>query len=174
MSTIATRSSAARERRGRRNRDVVEEAEPHRAVALGVVAGRPHQRERRLAAIDGVRSRLNGRAGGQPRDLVRLGRRVRVRVEHRGTADVLANRIDVPARMDESELIQGGGPRRRCLSPVGGELARHRVEHVRALGALGVAGRRHMRFEDVRRQQEHESSLSCSQSASRTARRSHR
>ena len=40
----------ARERVRRGDRDVVEEAEAHRAVALGVVARRPDQRERRLAA----------------------------------------------------------------------------------------------------------------------------
>ena len=35
--------------RGGGDRDVVVEAEPHRAIGLGVVAGRPHQRQRRLA-----------------------------------------------------------------------------------------------------------------------------
>ena len=71
MSTIATRGSAAGERVRRGDGDVVVEAEAHRPIAFGVMPGRPHQRERRLAGVERVIDRADGRAGGEQRDLAR-------------------------------------------------------------------------------------------------------
>ena len=63
----ACRAERARVRRG--NRDVVEETESHRAVALGVVAGRPHEREcPRMRVADHVFHGIDGGASSQQRD----------------------------------------------------------------------------------------------------------
>ena len=73
-----SRRSRPARRRGarsarRRDRDVVEEAEAHRAVALGVMAGRPHEREavRRPRPPAPRRSSVEQAAGREARRLVR-------------------------------------------------------------------------------------------------------
>ena len=61
----------ARPRVGRGHGHVVEEAEPHRAVALGVMTGRTHQTEGRLASQCGLRclDRRTGRTSGMHVDV---------------------------------------------------------------------------------------------------------
>jgi len=129
----------------RRYRHVVEEAEAHGPLALGVVTRRadecetvPHlAREDRLAADEKA-------AGGEPRRLVGVGGRARIRVEDdarppRRLRDVL----DVRARVHERELVLGGGARgqpdesRRVLEVI--------EEHLQTLGALGMAATRVVR-----------------------------
>ena len=84
MSTIGHAIDAVGAQRGRRDRDVVEQAEPHRPVGLGVMARRPDQRQRRLAGLERVTRRVDRRAGRQQRDLVRLRARERIGIEHHG------------------------------------------------------------------------------------------
>ena len=71
----AIRTERARVRSG--GGDVIVEAEAHGAIAFGVVARRPHHRERRpMPPAHHPRHRLDRRASGEKRDLMRFRRRV--------------------------------------------------------------------------------------------------
>ena len=96
-------------RRARRDRDVVEEAEAHRAVGGRVVAGRPHERE--AAGAD----RLDRAAGGEQRRLVARLRRRRVAVEPGRSVDA-ADPRDVLGGVAALDLLDG---RRLCLRATG-------------------------------------------------------
>ena len=56
--------------RARGDGDVVEQAEAHRAIPLRVMAGRPHERERRLTTIEHMVRRLHRGSRSEERDLV--------------------------------------------------------------------------------------------------------
>ena len=55
------------------DRDVIEDTETHAAIGLGVVAGRPHEGEDRLAAGNRDFGRDDGAAGGPKRGRERAG-----------------------------------------------------------------------------------------------------
>ena len=123
--------------------DVVVEAEAHRAVALGVMAGRPHQRERAACAaahhpLDGV----DRGAGREQRDLVRSRGRVGVGIERdrltrrsRRSAAGSRRRARAPA----ARASPRAAPRLRRPLPPG---AGHDVHHLGPFGPLRMPGRR--------------------------------
>ena len=82
QSTISTRAAPGPPRRLGRDRRVVEQAEPHRAVGHGVVAGRTHERERVPRAPAHRRQRrLDRGARRQPRGVPASRRHRGVRIE---------------------------------------------------------------------------------------------
>src|SRR5262249_35148223 len=69
-------------RGGRGDRDVVEQAESHRAIARGVVTGRAYDRDAvRELAVQDVDGELHGRSGRGERGVPGAGREVGVGVE---------------------------------------------------------------------------------------------
>ncbi len=88
--------------------DVVEETEPHRAIALGMVSGRPHSAERRraLSPHDQVGREHDGsRRMQRSRQRFRAHRRVGIDVvQPRGRA-FLFDRREVPLSMDPRKLL---------------------------------------------------------------------
>ena len=155
---------------GGRNGDVVEQAEAHRAVALGVVSRRADHRHGGLVRsahhpLDGV----DGGAGGEQRDLVRFRRRVGVGIDLRGLAGGFRHPPDVFAIVHAGELLDRR--RARCddlgplLTPRGG----HRVHDLGPLGTLGMARRRLVLGESIGMNQDHEVS-SCRLSRARSFR----
>ena len=87
----------------RRDRDVVEDAEAHRAIGQRMMAGRPHEREATAAR------RLDRRSGGERRSLEGRVGRDRVAVEPDALVDA-ADALHVLARVHEEELVLGRGP----------------------------------------------------------------
>ena len=128
-----------------RHRHVVEEAEAHRAVALGVMAGRPDEREAalHLAAEDRLAAREEA-PGGEPRRSGGGGRRDRVRVEDDARlARRARHALDVSARVDLRELVVGRGARLEANEVTrAGEVIE---ENLQSLGALGMAASRIVR-----------------------------
>ena len=98
--------------------------------------------------------RVDRRAGGQQRDLVRLGRRVGVGIELPGASGRLRDLTQVLAIVDPRELLGGRRARRddfgAALAPAVGD----GVHDFGALGALGMAGRRLMFGETIGRDQD--------------------
>ena len=145
QSTIITRSTAVRRRRApRRDRDVVEEAEPHRARRLGVVAGRAQRAHagRRLAAQQRVDQR-DRTAGGVQRRLER--RRPRRRCRRRSCppprgAQLLDER-DVLLRVHGVQLLARGRRRLHALAaePAVRAPSRLRARRIRS-GRSGCPG----------------------------------
>ena len=74
--------------RARGNRDVVEEAEAHAAIGLGMVPGRTHQREDRLVSRNACLGGDDCAAGGATCDAI--GRRVDDRIAGREIARFLS------------------------------------------------------------------------------------
>jgi hypothetical protein len=125
------------------HRHVVVEAEAHRPAALGMVTRRSHQRDRRRIgsthdAFDGV----DRGAGGEQRDLVRLGRCEGVGIE----SDRLSGSLGDPAQILDvvhaRQLFMCGRPRRYDFATAVPPAAGDHVHHLRAFRALGVPGRR--------------------------------
>ena len=144
----------------RRDRDVVDEAEAHRAVGQRVVAGRPHERE--PAAVD----RFERDPGRQRRRFPRGLRADRVRVEVPGPVD----------RPQEREIWLGVNSRELLLACV--PLDRLAAEPEQPVLALGmVPGRMEVRESRVRQEVDSASSRPASlpspHSSASAAARSH-
>jgi len=137
------------------NRDVVIETETHRAIALGMVAWRAHQRKCRLARVEGVLRRLHGRTSGQSRNLDRLRRRIGIRIEHHRPSRGRLDLAQVLIAVHPFELLARDRTRRCRRAAAHGPSVRHRVEHVRALHALGMARRGDVFFESGRGNEQH-------------------
>jgi hypothetical protein len=129
-----------RDRVCRSDRDVIVETEAHRAIALRMVARRPHQCERPTVraghdALDAVDSR----ARSESSDLERVRRRIRVGVQcHRDTGG-LADQAQMFVVMHAGQLFAGRLAWRDEIpaimtSPFG----RDGVHHLGPLGALGM------------------------------------
>ena len=111
----AGRAERARMRGG--NRDVVEQAEAHRAVPFRVVARRPHQRHRRqMRRADHPLDGVDARARREQRDLVRFRRRVGVGIERRRAARRLRNPAQVLAVVDARQLLVASPARGATIS----------------------------------------------------------
>ncbi len=121
--------------------DVVEQAEPHRAVPLCVVAGRSDHRKgaRTRGSVEHVLDGRDTRARGKARHLVGVWRRVRVRIERRGPPGRLAQQRQVLAVVDTCELVGGRGPRLDDAARALPDLRRHDLHHLRAFDALGMS-----------------------------------
>ena len=126
---------------------LVEEAEAHGAVLLGMVAGRAHGAEGILGL--GAEHRIDG-GGRSPHGA--QGRLQRVGRHHRIGVDVFEaalggdghDLLHMLGRMGHEELLLDGA---RRLTPQGcskvGRL-QHRIDRLDAVDALGMAGRRFM------------------------------
>jgi hypothetical protein len=134
--------------------EVVEQTEPHRPPALGVMAGRAQGAERRprLTGEQPV-DRVDRPAGGVNGGVERVGARRRVEVDHppAGRGQRL-DRVDVGGGMDALELLAARGRRLDALDPErprGGErlLDRGETPGVLRMGAGVVAVGRGMRDE---------------------------
>ena len=125
------------------DRDVVEEAEAHRALGLGVMPGRADGAEgdRGLAGQQGAHHRAGsaGRVLGRAEGL-RDHRRVRVERPPAAGAQ-LGDRLHVCGRVHELQLLLAG--RRRLAKVPPGPLAPPQLalERAQAPGRLGMAGR---------------------------------
>ena len=94
--------------------DVVEHAEPHPARGFGVMTGRPHQRERAAAPVDGGVERDERRARGARRAVVRA------RIDERVAGDQLryvavfecgagtADQLDICRRVHARQFVGPG------------------------------------------------------------------
>jgi len=95
------------------DRDVVEQAEAHAAVGLGVMAGRPHER---VGVVDlPVEHRIDGRdrtARTEQRDRVRARPERRLAVAGVGAARrrPLDQPVEVPRSVHSQHLLARGGP----------------------------------------------------------------
>ena len=136
--------------RRRSDRDVVVETESHRAFGFRVMAGRPHERERRLACLPRVSGRVDSGAGGEHGHGVRLGAGERVRVEHRRPAGRRRDPIEVRRAVHALEFLARRRARRLHGTSALGERRGHRVEHFGAFRPLGMARRRDV-FRELRR-----------------------
>ena len=95
------------------NGDVVEEAEPHRTVSLGVMPGRPDEGQRpgTGAAIEHVLDRRHRRTRRDIRGFERPGRRERIRIQGHGAARGLLDRREVVGVVNPRELLVGHAAR---------------------------------------------------------------
>ncbi len=104
--------------RARRDRRVVEDAEPHPARRFGVMSGRPHERERSAPSVDRGFERDQRRAGAARGGLVRaaVDDRVTVAAEIRRLVVLecvtgAPNELDIGRRMDARQFVRAGDPR---------------------------------------------------------------
>ena len=138
------------------DRDVVEQAEPHRAVALGVMAGRPHQRHRgRMDAGHHPLHRIDGSPCRQARDLIRFGRGVGVRVERQRSAGGLSHPLQVGGVVHARELFDGCFARSDDLGTASPPSVDHRGHRLGAFQTLGVTRRGLVFAEPVGVNQDH-------------------
>ena len=154
---------ALREHGGRRDGDVVEQAEAHRPVALGVMARRADEGDNRLVRVQRMVRSLHGCTSGNECDFDGLGRRERIGVERDGTATGRADCIEVLGRVHAEQFRTRG---LSGLAHAGTEFppsSRDRIEYVRAFGALGMAWRCRVLVKTGRGQQEHRSWTSLGQ-----------
>src|SRR5881275_1137392 len=144
---------------GGRERHVVEEAEAHGALALGVVPGWAHQREAVLHLPRQYRLAYDEQApGGEPRGLPGLGRGRGVRVEDdTRAAGARRHALDVRRGMNERELLLGRGPRAQMDQVA--RVAEMIEQHAQAIGALRMPApgivRQHAPVDDHRRAARH-------------------
>ena len=129
-------------RMARRHRRVAEEAEAHRAVGLGVVAGRAQRREagRRLARQQRVDQR-DAAAGRAQRRVV--GRRDGDRVEVDAAAAARAQLVDVAdvaLRVDGAQRVLRGLGRLPELAAEPALPLHRRLQRDDPRGTLGMAG----------------------------------
>ena len=115
----------------RADRDIVEQAEPHRPAGLGMMAGRAHGAERvvGLARDDGIDRGGDG-AGGAQRRLARSRRHDRVGVDPdmAGSRHRVQQALDKAARMDAGDVVDRGLGRLAAVEP--GEIrAVERLQH---------------------------------------------
>ena len=109
------RAIGARVRGG--DRDVVVQTESHRAIALGVMAGGPHQRERAaLRAAERMVDGLHRGTGRQQCNVMGLRRCVGVGIELDGAAGRFGDAAQVVAIVDAQQLLARGGRRRDHVS----------------------------------------------------------
>jgi hypothetical protein len=127
----------------RRDRDVVEDAEPHGARAARVVPRGADGAERRLRLVFHYEIDCkHRRASGAQRGVqgVRVHRRVRVEVHGAGLRRHFADRPHVLHRMHPRELLVGGErrfePGQDRIEPRGDELVLDRREPLRPLGMM--------------------------------------
>ena len=131
-------------RRGRRRGGAVEQAEPHGARRLGVVAGRPGKADRagRLAGEHGAH-RLQRRLRREPRRIDAVRADAGVRVQNRAAAGHPQQALHVARRMRQGQPGRAGR-----LQPIddpqpGGRRGADGIHgEAQPLGALGVAGAR--------------------------------
>ena len=137
---------AARARVRRRHGNVVEQAEAHRTVPFGVMARRAHhhERPRARAPVQHVIDCGNRRARRQPRHVVRVGRRERVRVQCDGAPCRFPDQPDVLAIVNPTEIFVGCRPRLDHGASAPAELGGDDLHDLRALDPLRVARRRQM------------------------------
>ena len=126
----------------RRDRHVVEQAEAHGVIRLGVVARGTHggQTVSQLTAGDAT-GQFDTGPGGEQGDVVALGADVGVGVEAQGgLLRGLFHPGQVVRRVDPQDLIGSRGTRRDGLEgfPSGVD---GRVDRAQAVGALGMVGR---------------------------------
>ena len=130
-----------REHRGRRNRDIVEEAETHRTIGFSVMSRRTQERECGLSFGDRVLGGLYGCSCGEQRDLVRVWRRERVGIEHDRLAGGRSDPLHVRCGMDAPQLVQrrasGGRYAAATRLPAIGD----GIENVGSFDALRMARR---------------------------------
>ncbi len=130
---------------GGRNGDVVVDAEPHGPGALGMMAGRTHQRDRlQMRFPHDPLNRIDGRSRREPGDLGGFGRGVRVRIEHGRAAGGSGNALEIGRVVHAGELLVGRERRGHDLAALPPPFVRDHVHHVGALGALRMPGRRLM------------------------------
>ena len=150
---MATRSRPLARVRGG-DRDVVEQAEAHRAVPLGMMAGRPDHRERaRTVTLERAIDARDRRAGREQRDLVGIGRGEGVEVERGGAPGGLRHERDVLAIVHARELVVRRGTTRLAhVATALAELGRDDLHDLRALETLGMPGRVEMVGETIGRE----------------------
>ena len=142
---------------GGRDRDVVEQAEAHRAAALGMVAGRPHHREHRVHGRCGRPANgLSIVPDSSPAPPHRRRRRPRAARSHatrptctcpdraRRRGRPFPRSRDVLRRVHPSELLGGRRVRGGDLVAPRPRLRGDDLHHLGPLGALGMPGRRPM------------------------------
>jgi hypothetical protein len=124
------------------NGDVVEQAETHCPVALGVMAGRPNERERSgsLASPEHVLHRAHRRSRRQTGDLVRLGRGIGVWIEGHRPAGGLSDERDIVGVVNTPDFLVACRARLEHGAATLPELSRHHLHHLETLDALGMAG----------------------------------
>src|SRR5688572_22951508 len=158
-------AQTTRTSRRRSDRDVVEEAEPQRAIALRVMAGWPDQRQRSRAgiAIKDVFDRANRRTGGQIRRRERAGRGERIRIQSHRTASSLFDGGEIVGVVNTCDLPIGHTPRRLDVASALAELGGDDLHHLEALDTLGMAGWSEMIGEMRRREdgQRHSQIVRC-------------
>ena len=95
------------------NRDVVEEAEAHRTVSLGMMPGRPDhgQRPGTGAAIEHVLDRRHRRTRCDIRGFERPGRRERIRIQGNSAACGLLDRREIVGVVNPRDLLVGHAAR---------------------------------------------------------------
>ena len=125
---------------GRRDGDVVEQTKAHRAIALGVMARRTHERERRTVAGERVLDAGEDGARGERGDIAGVWRGEGVGVEAHGASGRLGDRADVVGCVDGAQLVVGRGPRRRNRATAIPPAERDALQDLRALDPLGVSG----------------------------------
>ncbi len=91
---------------GRRsgNRDVVEQAEPHGAIAFRVMTRRTDERDRRFAMLERMVRSLHSSTSGDERDLERLRRREGIGVERDAAPTRSRYRVNMGRRVDAQQL----------------------------------------------------------------------
>ncbi len=112
-----------------------------------MVPRRPHEGERDLFLLDRQLDCLYRCPRREQGDLGRFGRGERIGVQHRGLAGDARQSVEVFVVVNERQLIAGGEAGDEHAAAALAPDARYRRHDVRALGALGMAGRRHMLFE---------------------------
>ena len=135
--------SAGIDRVPRRDRGVVEEAEAHCPVALGVMAGRTQAAERRgrLGREQELGSR-GGTAGCSRSGLERIGCRHRVHVDHApATRAEGFDRVDVSRVVNASELLARRRRRLEALEPEPASVVERGLDRDEAAGVLGMRAR---------------------------------
>ena len=132
--------AAERLRVAGRDDDVIEEAEAHRLLREGVVAGGTGRGEcRAIGDAPLNRRERDARCGQRTRPRARA--HDRVRVERRHAPAILGDRLEVIEISGRMHALQGGSPGRWCLDPShlasqvrGAQRVEHGVDTLRAFG----------------------------------------
>ena len=172
---MATRAAPERARVRRGDGDVVEEAEAHRPVALGVVAGRPHQRQD--PRVRRRPSRARPRRPPRPPPAARPRRSPATCTcpdRARSLPAVSAMRRRYSRVVHARELLARRLARRHDLAAAPAPLAGDDVHHLGALGPLGMAGRRLVFGEPLRRDDDEDISQTAMRRQTRHDQRLHR
>jgi hypothetical protein len=150
MSTIATRSTPSARSGGCRDRDVVVEAEAHRAIGFSVVARRPDERERGLSGGARMAGRVDRGARGEQCDFMRFRAGERVASSIAALPAGLGDRIEIPrlCTLASSSSVASRGAL-TCPPPplIGG---RNLSEQLSTFRPLGMSRRRRV-LDETRR-----------------------